>query len=115
MPCQRGPDSLPFYRKKDSAVSTLSVKAALRSFSIRTLVACNTGRRQPLLEGVIAGGHSSFSNMSPSAVILPIKSANDCAKRVCFHVKAYVIECIQRAGHLASPFVKKTTCVLDPR
>lgn len=60
--CQRGPDSLPFTGRKDSAVSTLSVKAALRSFSIRTLVACNTGE-QPLLEGVIAGGHSSFSNM----------------------------------------------------
>ena len=38
--CQRGPDVYPFVGRKDSAVSTLSVRAALRSFSIRTLVAC---------------------------------------------------------------------------
>jgi glyceraldehyde-3-phosphate dehydrogenase (NADP+) len=37
--CQRGPDVLPFVGRKDSAVSTLSVYDALRTFSIRTLVA----------------------------------------------------------------------------
>ncbi|MBR8831807.1 MAG: NADP-dependent glyceraldehyde-3-phosphate dehydrogenase [Chlorogloea purpurea SAG 13.99] len=37
--CQRGPDSFPFTGRKDSAVGTLSVSDALRSFSIRTLVA----------------------------------------------------------------------------
>jgi len=37
--CQRGPDIFPFTGRKDSAVGTLSVSDALRSFSIRTLVA----------------------------------------------------------------------------
>jgi glyceraldehyde-3-phosphate dehydrogenase (NADP+) len=61
--CQRGPDALPFTGRKDSAVSTLSVKAALRSFSIRTLVACSEDQKS-LMEEVIAGGHSSFSSMN---------------------------------------------------
>jgi glyceraldehyde-3-phosphate dehydrogenase (NADP+) len=37
--CQRGPDMYPFTGRKDSAVATLSVHDALRSFSIRTFVA----------------------------------------------------------------------------
>ena len=37
--CQRGPDNLPFTGRKDSAVGTLSIYDALRSFSIRTFVA----------------------------------------------------------------------------
>ena len=37
--CQRGPDIYPFTGRKDSAFSTLSVRDALRSFSIRTFVA----------------------------------------------------------------------------
>ena len=37
--CQRGPDVYPFTGRKDSAVGTLSVTDALRSFSIRTFVA----------------------------------------------------------------------------
>jgi glyceraldehyde-3-phosphate dehydrogenase (NADP+) len=37
--CQRGPDVYPFTGRKNSAVSTLSVRDALRSFSIRTFVA----------------------------------------------------------------------------
>lgn len=37
--CQRGPDVFPFTGRKDSAVGTLSVHDALRSFSIRTFVA----------------------------------------------------------------------------
>lgn len=37
--CQRGPDVYPFTGRKDSAVSTLSVRDALRTFSIRTFVA----------------------------------------------------------------------------
>ena len=61
--CQRGPDTLPFTGRKDSAVSTLSVKAALRSFSIRTLVACNASQKD-LVEGIVAGGHSEFSSMN---------------------------------------------------
>lgn len=37
--CQRGPDVYPFTGRKDSAQSTLSVHDALRSFSVRTLLA----------------------------------------------------------------------------
>ncbi|BAV04528.1 Acyl-CoA reductase [Filimonas lacunae] len=37
--CQRGPDVFPFTGRKDSAEGTLSVEDALRSFSIRSLVA----------------------------------------------------------------------------
>ena len=60
--CQRGPDTLPFTGRKDSAVSTLSVRAALRSFSIRTIVACPKGE-QPLLEEIVGGRHSAFTTM----------------------------------------------------
>ena len=60
--CQRGPDALPFTGRKDSAVATLSVRAALRSFSIRTLVACSEGQKHTL-EGVVSGRHSTFSSM----------------------------------------------------
>ena len=37
--CQRGPDVFPFTGRKDSAEGTLSVADAIRSFSIRSLVA----------------------------------------------------------------------------
>ncbi len=37
--CQRGPDIFPFTGRKNSAVSTLSIYDALRTFSIRTFVA----------------------------------------------------------------------------
>jgi glyceraldehyde-3-phosphate dehydrogenase (NADP+) len=37
--CQRGPDTFPFTGRKDSAEGTLSVSDALRSFSMRSLVA----------------------------------------------------------------------------
>jgi acyl-CoA reductase-like NAD-dependent aldehyde dehydrogenase len=37
--CRRGPDVYPFTGRKDSAVATLSVYDALRSFSIRSMVA----------------------------------------------------------------------------
>lgn len=40
--CQRGPDIFPFTGRKDSAEGTLSVSDALRSFSIRSLVAAKT-------------------------------------------------------------------------
>ncbi len=53
--CQRGPDAYPFTGRKDSAVATLSVHDALRSFSIRTFVASkdnalNTEILEKLLE-----------------------------------------------------------------
>ena len=37
--CQRSPDTFPFTGRKDSAQGTLSVHDALRSFSIRAVVA----------------------------------------------------------------------------
>jgi glyceraldehyde-3-phosphate dehydrogenase (NADP+) len=48
--CQRGPDSLPFTGRKDSAEGTLSVSDALRTFSIRTLVAA---KQNELNKGII--------------------------------------------------------------
>ncbi len=39
--CQRGPDVFPFTGRKSSAEGTLSVSDALRSFSIRSMVAAN--------------------------------------------------------------------------
>src|SRR5258705_11145917 len=45
--CQRGPDVFPFAGRKDSAEGTLSVSDALRSFSIRSMVASTqTGARE---------------------------------------------------------------------
>jgi glyceraldehyde-3-phosphate dehydrogenase (NADP+) len=37
--CQRGPDVFPFSGRKDSAEGTLSITDALRSFSIRSMIA----------------------------------------------------------------------------
>ena len=37
--CQRGPDVFPFTGRKNSALSTLSIYDALRTFSIRTFIA----------------------------------------------------------------------------
>jgi glyceraldehyde-3-phosphate dehydrogenase (NADP+) len=55
--CRRGPDVYPFTGRKDSAVGTLSVYDALRTFSIRSMVATPKGE-QGFLEGL--GGTSSF-------------------------------------------------------
>jgi glyceraldehyde-3-phosphate dehydrogenase (NADP+) len=49
--CRRGPDVLPFTGRKDSAVGTLSIYDALRSFSIRSLVAL-VEKEQPLLHAL---------------------------------------------------------------
>jgi glyceraldehyde-3-phosphate dehydrogenase (NADP+) len=57
--CQRGPDHLPFTGRKDSAVGTLSVHDALRSFSIRTLMAAEAGQK-PLVRSILASGESHF-------------------------------------------------------
>lgn len=57
--CQRGPDYLPFTGRKDSAVGTLSVHDALRSFSIRTLVAAGLDQKK-LIRGVLSSGESNF-------------------------------------------------------
>lgn len=59
--CQRGPDQYPFNGRKDSAEGTLSVHDALRSFSIRTLVATrfNEANKQ-LVSDIIQARSSGF-------------------------------------------------------
>lgn len=59
--CQRGPDVYPFTGRKDSAVSTLSVHDALRSFSIRTFVASkDTELNNEILEKLLNSKLSNF-------------------------------------------------------
>jgi len=59
--CQRGPDVFPFTGRKDSAVATLSVHDALRSFSIRTFVASKDNPyNNAILEDLLASGKSNF-------------------------------------------------------
>ncbi|SDD51070.1 Acyl-CoA reductase [Algoriphagus faecimaris] len=59
--CQRGPDVFPFTGRKDSAEGTLSVSDALRSFSIRSLVAAKlTEENKHLLNEIITDQESNF-------------------------------------------------------
>jgi glyceraldehyde-3-phosphate dehydrogenase (NADP+) len=59
--CQRGPDVYPFTGRKDSAVSTLSVHDALRSFSIRTFLASKVNdTNNVILERLMASKKSKF-------------------------------------------------------
>ena len=59
--CQRGPDVYPFTGRKDSAVATLSVHDALRSFSIRTFVASKDNpTNKNLLRKLIDNKKSNF-------------------------------------------------------
>ncbi len=59
--CQRGPDVYPFTGRKDSAEGTLSVKDALRSFSIRSLVAVkSTEANKQLLNDIVYSNESNF-------------------------------------------------------
>ncbi|RYF26139.1 MAG: aldehyde dehydrogenase family protein, partial [Flavobacteriales bacterium] len=59
--CQRGPDVFPFTGRKDSAEGTLSVVDALRSFSIRSLVATKfTDDNKKLLNEIVNGNDSNF-------------------------------------------------------
>ncbi|MFM6953418.1 MAG: NADP-dependent glyceraldehyde-3-phosphate dehydrogenase [Sphingobacteriaceae bacterium] len=57
--CQRGPDVFPFTGRKDSAEGTLSVVDALRSFSIRSLVATKLNDSNKHLFNEIVDTHSS--------------------------------------------------------
>ncbi|RYG19167.1 MAG: NADP-dependent glyceraldehyde-3-phosphate dehydrogenase [Chitinophagaceae bacterium] len=57
--CQRGPDVFPFTGRKDSAEGTLSVVDALRSFSIRSLVATKLNDNNKHLLNEIIDSHSS--------------------------------------------------------
>lgn len=59
--CQRGPDTFPFTGRKDSAEGTLSVVDALRSFSIRSLVAAKlTDDNKEIINGIVSSHHSNF-------------------------------------------------------
>lgn len=61
--CQRGPDVFPFTGRKDSAVGTLSVHDALRSFSIRTFVASKDDEyNNKIVENLLRTGVSNFMN-----------------------------------------------------
>jgi glyceraldehyde-3-phosphate dehydrogenase (NADP+) len=59
--CQRGPDTLPFTGRKDSAEGTLSISDALRCFSIRSLVAAQSNESgREIIQKIVAGRYSSF-------------------------------------------------------
>ncbi|WP_161887711.1 NADP-dependent glyceraldehyde-3-phosphate dehydrogenase [Pontibacter russatus] len=59
--CQRGPDTFPFTGRKDSAEGTLSVVDALRSFSIRSLVATKLNENNKhLINEIVNEGNSNF-------------------------------------------------------
>lgn len=59
--CQRGPDVFPFTGRKDSAEGTLSVFDALRSFSIRSLVAAKLNdNNKHLINEIVDSNSSNF-------------------------------------------------------
>jgi aldehyde dehydrogenase (NAD+) len=59
--CQRGPDVFPFTGRKDSAEGTLSVFDALRSFSIRSMVAAKQNEtNKALLDSIVTQNKSNF-------------------------------------------------------
>ena len=59
--CQRGPDVFPFTGRKDSAFSTLSVRDALRSFSIRTFVAAkDNNNNSEIIKTILDQKKSNF-------------------------------------------------------
>ena len=59
--CQRGPDIYPFTGRKDSAVGTLSIHDALRSFSIRTFVASkDNDYNNEILQALLNSDQSNF-------------------------------------------------------
>ncbi|MBZ6075301.1 NADP-dependent glyceraldehyde-3-phosphate dehydrogenase [Microvirga puerhi] len=61
--CQRGPDVFPFTGRKDSAEGTLSVTDALRSFSIRSMIATKqTESNKQLLDTIVTEHKSNFIN-----------------------------------------------------
>lgn len=61
--CQRGPDVFPFTGRKDSAVGTLSIHDALRSFSIRTFVASkDNAYNNEILQDLLNSKASNFIN-----------------------------------------------------
>jgi glyceraldehyde-3-phosphate dehydrogenase (NADP+) len=61
--CRRGPDVYPFTGRKDSAIGTLSVYDALRTFSIRSMVAVSQKQAGTLAE---LGQTSTFLEPPPA-------------------------------------------------
>jgi glyceraldehyde-3-phosphate dehydrogenase (NADP+) len=60
---QRGPDTLPFTGRKDSAEGTLSISDALRCFSIRSLVAAQSSEdSREMIQQIVASRYSNFLN-----------------------------------------------------
>lgn len=61
--CQRGPDTLPFTGRKDSAEATLSISDALRCFSIRSLVAAQSNENnKDIVQSIVTSRYSNFLN-----------------------------------------------------
>ena len=61
--CQRGPDVFPFAGRKDSAEATLSVTDALRTFSIRSMVAAKQiDSNVKLIDTIVNEHQSNFLN-----------------------------------------------------
>lgn len=61
--CQRGPDVYPFTGRKDSGQATLSVKDALRSFSIRTFLAFKENEvNKETVRDILEADQSNFLN-----------------------------------------------------
>ncbi len=61
--CQRGPDVFPFTGRKDSAEGTLSVSDALRSFSIRSMVATKLNiQNKHIFNTIVHENESKFLN-----------------------------------------------------
>lgn len=59
--CQRGPDTFPFTGRKDSAEGTLSVYDALRSFSIRSVVATKENKEnKEIINTIVKEDLSNF-------------------------------------------------------
>ena len=60
--CQRGPDTMPFTGRKDSAIGTLSVTDALRCFSIRSVVATKVDREinKKIVQEIVKSNSSRF-------------------------------------------------------
>jgi glyceraldehyde-3-phosphate dehydrogenase (NADP+) len=59
--CQRGPDVYPFTGRKNSAEGTLSVFDALRSFSIRCMVAAKQDQAaKQVIQGILHEDSSKF-------------------------------------------------------
>jgi glyceraldehyde-3-phosphate dehydrogenase (NADP+) len=61
--CQRGPDIYPFTGRKDSGQATLSVKDALRAFSIRTFLAFKENDiNKQTVRDILDSNESNFLN-----------------------------------------------------